>query len=327
MMSASATTLQPIRGRWRGALLQQEGLVGAAIVALSLVIELVNPEFLTTANLSDIMVNAAYVSVAAAGMTMVIVSGGIDISVGSILGVCATIAGKLAVSGVPVPVAFLTAIGAGALLGVLNGALIAFARIPPIVATLGTLSVLRGGLILVTQGEWIMNMPGDFFISQHSLLGVPIPIWVMLIVVALGWLWMRYTVGGRALYAVGGNAEAARLSGINTRRVTLQVYMMNGLLTGIAAVLYAAKFTTIQSNAGLGFELAVITAAVVGGVSILGGSGSVVGALLGALLINVISTGSVFLKISPFWLQTVQGGLILLTVLVDMLRRRRVQKL
>jgi len=321
-MSAGATTAPTMRARWQSSLGQQEGLVGAAIVALSLVIGLVNPEFFNSANLSDILVNTGYVAVAAVGMTMVIVSGGIDISVGSILGVCATIAGKLAVSGTPVPLAFLAAILAGGALGLLNGALIAYARIPPIVATLGTLSILRGGLILVTQGEWIMNMPNEFFISQRSLLGVPIPIWIMIVVVALGWFWMRYTPGGRALYAVGGNRDAARLSGIGPRRVTLQVYTVNGLLVGIAAVLYAAKFTTIQSNAGLGFELSVITAAVVGGVSILGGTGSVLGALLGAILINVIGTGAVFLRISPFWLQTVQGGLILLTVLLDMLRRR-----
>jgi ribose transport system permease protein/rhamnose transport system permease protein len=324
-MSAGATTLQP-SARRRGALLQQEGLVGAAIVALSMVIGLINPEFISPANLSDILVNTAYVAVAAVGMTMVIVSGGIDISIGSILGVCATIAGKLAVSGVPVPLAFLAAVAAGAVMGMLNGVLISFARIPPIVATLGTLSILRGGLILITQGEWIMNMPESFFISQRQYdIGgwLPIPIVVMVFAIAVGWFWMRYTASGRALYALGGNPEAARLSGISPRRVTLQVYTLNGLLVGMAAVLYAARFTSIQSNAGLGFELSVITAAVVGGVSILGGSGSVVGALLGAVLVNVISTGSVFLKISPFWLQTVQGGLILLTVLLDMLRRRR----
>src|SRR4029079_10394069 len=166
-MSAGATTLQPSALR-RGALLQQEGLVGAAIVALSMVIGLINPEFISPANLSDILVNTAYVAVAAVGMTMVIVSGGIDISIGSILGVCATIAGKLAVSGVPVPLAFLAAVAAGAVMGLLNGVLISFARIPPIVATLGTLSILRGGLILITQGEWIMNMPESFFISQRQ---------------------------------------------------------------------------------------------------------------------------------------------------------------
>src|SRR5919202_455476 len=198
-MSTSATTAQPAARRG-AALVQQEGLVGAAIVVLSLVIGLVNREFFSPANISDILVNTAYIAVAAVGMTMVIVSGGIDISVGSILGVCATVAGKLAVSGVPVPLAFLAAILVGGLHGLLNGVLIAFARIPPIVATLGTLSVLRGGLIVVTQGQWIMNMPPEFFISQNQYnLGgwLPIPVLVMVIVVAAGWFWMRYTPNGR----------------------------------------------------------------------------------------------------------------------------------
>ncbi len=329
-MSTSATAVQPLTGRWRASLVQQEGLVGAAVVALILVIGLVNPAFFTGENIADMLVNSAFIAVAAVGMTMVIVSGGIDISIGSILGVCATVAGNLAVSGVPVLLAFLVAILVGGLLGLLNGLLIAFARIPPIVATLGTLSILRGGLILVTQGQWIMNMPPAFFISQKQYnIGavLPIPVVVMVVVVAIGWFWMRYTAGGRAIYALGGNKEAARLAGLHPRLVTLQVYTINGLLAGVAAVLYAARFTSIQSNAGLGFELSVITAAVVGGVSILGGSGSVIGALLGAILINVIGTGAVFLRVSPFWLQAVQGGLILLTVLVDMLRRRRLQKL
>jgi ribose transport system permease protein/rhamnose transport system permease protein len=325
-MSATTTTSEPARTRWGNGLAQQEGLVGAAIVALSLVIGLVNPAFFDGENISDILVNSVFVAVAAVGMTLVIVSGGIDISVGSILGVCATVAGNLAVAGAPALLAFLAAILVGALLGSLNGALIAFARIPPIVATLGTLSILRGGLILATQGQWIMNMPPEFFISQKQFnLGgwLPIPVVVMGVVVALGCFYMRYTPGGRAIYALGGNPEAARLAGINPQRLTFRVYTLNGLLVGVAAVLYAARFTTIQANAGLGFELSVITATVVGGVSILGGSGSVIGALLGALLINVIGTGAVFLRVSPFWLQAVQGALVLLTVLIDVLRRRR----
>lgn len=326
-MSAGATTLRAPRSN--SALLQQEGVVAAAIVVLSLLIGLQNPSFFAADNLTDILVNSSFVAIAAVGMTMVIVSGGIDISIGSILGVCATVAGTLAQNGTPVVLAFLAAIAVGALLGAINGALIAFANIPPIVTTLGTLSILRGALILVTKGQWITDLPPEFFISQKqfNIGGVlPIPVLAMLLAVAIGWFWMRYTTAGRTLYAVGGNSEAAQLAGINTRAVTLHVYTLNGLLVGVAAVLYAARFTSIQANAGLGFELGAITAAVVGGVSILGGSGSVVGALLGALLINVISTGAVFLKISPFWLQTVQGGLILLTVLVDVLRRRRFQK-
>ncbi len=308
-----------------GLRVQQEAIVGLAIAALILVGSLSNAQFLTPGNLSDIAVNAAYIAVAAVGMTMVIVSGNIDISVGSILGVCATVAGELARSGQPVIVAFGAAILVGGLLGAINGLLVAYANIPAIVVTLGMLSILRGGLILVTQGRWIEQLPNEFFFSQRSTLDVPNPLWVMAAVVLLGALFMKYHPLGRAIYAVGNNSEAARLAGINPRSVRMFVFVANGLLVGLASVLYASKFTAIQSNAGQGFELIVITSAVVGGVSILGGSGTVLGALLGALLLSLIGTVSIFLQVSPFWLQAVQGLLILMTVLVDILRRRRMQ--
>jgi ribose/xylose/arabinose/galactoside ABC-type transport system permease subunit len=308
-----------------GLRVQQETIVGLAIGVLILVGSLSNAQFLTASNLSDIAVNAAYIAVAAVGMTMVIVSGNIDISVGSILGVCATVAGELARNGQPVVVAFGAAILVGGLLGAVNGLLVAYANIPAIVVTLGMLSILRGGLILVTQGRWIEQLPSEFFFSQRSTLGVPNPLWVMAVVVLLGMLFMKYHPFGRAIYAVGNNSEAARLAGINPQSVRMFVFVANGLLVGLASVLYASKFTAIQSNAGQGFELIVITSAVVGGVSILGGSGTVFGALLGALLLSLIGTVSIFLQVSPFWLQAVQGLLILMTVLADILRRRRMQ--
>ncbi|MCS6773949.1 MAG: ABC transporter permease [Anaerolineae bacterium] len=322
MSTPAAPTLPPLP-RPRRWVVQQESVLVAAILALTLCVSLVNPDFLNTSNLLDIAVNTAYIAVAAAGMTMVIVSGNIDISVGSMLGVCATIAGELARNDVPVPLAFAAAVIAGGIMGAVNGALVAYARIPAIVVTLGMLSILRGGLILVTQGRWIESLPQAFFFSQRSTLGIPNPVWVMVIVALLVWFFMRYHRLGRAIYAVGGNAEAARLAGINPRQVHFFVFVVNGLLVGLAAVLYASKFTAIQSNAGQGFELAVISGTVVGGVSILGGTGTVLGAVLGSLLISQIGTAAVFLKVSPFWLQAVQGGLILLTVLVDVLRRRR----
>jgi ribose/xylose/arabinose/galactoside ABC-type transport system permease subunit len=313
------------QGMLAGLRVQQETIVGLAIGVLILVGSLSNAQFLTASNLSDIAVNAAYIAVAAVGMTMVIVSGNIDISVGSILGVCATVAGELARNGQPVVVAFGAAILVGGLLGAVSGLLVAYANIPAIVVTLGMLSILRGGLILVTQGRWIEQLPSEFFFSQRSTLGVPNPLWVMAVVVLLGMLFMKYHPFGRAIYAVGNNSEAARLAGINPQSVRMFVFVANGLLVGLASVLYASKFTAIQSNAGQGFELIVITSAVVGGVSILGGSGTVFGALLGALLLSLIGTVSIFLQVSPFWLQAVQGLLILMTVLADILRRRRMQ--
>jgi rhamnose transport system permease protein len=229
----------------------------------------------------------------------------------------------LAVAGVPLAIVFPTTILAGGIIGLANGLLVAYGRIPAIVTTLGMASILKGSLILSTGGRWIYGLPPGFAISRTSLLGVPVPIFTLILFGVAFALWLKYSAKGRELYAVGGNAEAARLSGISERQVTIQVFVMNGLLVGLAAILYATNFTAIQSNVAPGFELTVITAAVIGGVSILGGTGNVVGALLGALLLQTIGTALVFLHIRAEWFLTVQGSLILLTILLDVFRRRQ----
>jgi rhamnose transport system permease protein len=267
--------------------------------------------------------NCSYIGVAAIGMTMIILCGHIDISIGAALGVCATVAGKLAVAGVPLAVVFPATILAGGIIGLINGLLVAYGRIPAIVTTLGMASILKGSLILSTGGRWIYGLPPGFSISRTSLFGIPVPIFTLILFGVAFALWLKYSAKGRELYAVGGNAEAARLSGISERQVTIQVFVMNGLLVGLAAILYATNFTAIQSNVAPGFELTVITAAVIGGVSILGGTGNVVGALLGALLLQTIGTALVFLHIRAEWFLTVQGSLILLTILLDVFRRRQ----
>jgi rhamnose transport system permease protein len=233
------------------------------------------------------------------------------------------VAGKLAVAGVPLAIVFPATILAGGIIGLLNGLLVAYGRIPAIVTTLGMASILKGSLILSTGGRWIYGLPPGFAISRTSLLGIPVPIFTLILFGVAFALWLKYSAKGRELYAVGGNAEAARLSGISERQVTIQVFIMNGLLVGLAAILYATNFTAIQSNVAPGFELTVITAAVIGGVSILGGTGNVVGALLGALLLQTIGTALVFLHIRAEWFLTVQGSLILLTILLDVFRRRQ----
>ena len=282
-----------------------------------------NHGFLEFSNFVDMLYNCSYIGVAAIGMTMIILCGHIDISVGAALGVCATVAGKLAVAGVPLAIVFPATILAGGIIGLANGLLVAYGRIPAIVTTLGMASILKGSLILSTGGRWIYGLPPGFAISRTSLLGVPVPIFTLILFGVAFALWLKYSAKGRELYAVGGNAEAARLSGISERQVTIQVFVMNGLLVGLAAILYATNFTAIQSNVAPGFELTVITATVIGGVSILGGTGNVVGALLGALLLQTIGTALVFLHIRAEWFLTVQGSLILLTILLDVFRRRQ----
>ena len=302
---------------------QQETVLFVAFCVVFGWVGSLNHGFLEFSNFVDMLYNCSYIGVAAIGMTMIILCGHIDISVGAALGVCATVAGKLAVAGVPLAIVFPATILAGGIIGLANGLLVAYGRIPAIVTTLGMASILKGSLILSTGGRWIYGLPPGFAISRTSLLGVPVPIFTLILFGVAFALWLKYSAKGRELYAVGGNAEAARLSGISERQVTIQVFVMNGLLVGLAAILYATNFTAIQSNVAPGFELTVITATVIGGVSILGGTGNVVGALLGALLLQTIGTALVFLHIRAEWFLTVQGSLILLTILLDVFRRRQ----
>ena len=301
----------------------QEATLAVFLIVLVAVIAVIAPAFLERQNIEDVLVNASFVAIASVGMTMVIVGGQIDISIGSILAVCAVLAGNLAVAGVPLIVLIPVTLIAGTLIGALNGLLVAYANIPSIIVTLGTLWFWRGLVITITKGAWIYNMPESFHFAQRDWLGVPIPVWIMLITVLGGGLFMKYRPLGRQIYAVGGNPQAALLAGVSVKRITFMTFALSGFFTAIAAILYASRFSVVQTNAGLGFEFQVITAVVVGGTSIMGGTGSVFGSLLGALLIAVIATGMTFMKVSAYWLQTVQGSLILLAVVADVLRRRR----
>jgi rhamnose transport system permease protein len=310
-------------GNWLSWLNQQETVLVLTFVIVFAGVTLLNPGFAQPSNLVDILYNSSYIAVAAVGMTMVILCGHIDISVGAALGVCATVAGQLAVAHQSMYLVFPVTILTGGVIGLLNGVLIAYGRIPAIVTTLGMASILKGGLILATGGKWIYGLPAEFGISREHILGIPVPIFAMILFGALFSIWLKFFATGREPYAVGGNAEAARLSGISQRKVTIRVFFLNGLLVGVAAILYATNFTAIQSNVAPGFELTVITSAVIGGVSILGGTGTVIGALFGAVLLQTIGTALVFLHIRAEWFQAVQGALILLTILLDVFRRRR----
>jgi rhamnose transport system permease protein len=308
---------------WLTVLNQQESVLVLAFVLVIIGVTVLNQGFIAPTNLVDILYNSSYIGVAAIGMTMVIICGHIDISIGAALGLCATVAGKLAVAGVPLGIVFAATILTGGVIGLVNGLLVAYCRIPAIVTTLGMASILKGGLILTTGGIWIYGLPPGFGISRQLILSIPVPICALIVLGMAFSFCLKYSAAGREIYAVGGNAEAARLSGLPVRRVTLGVFVLNGLLVGISAILYATNFTAIQSNVAPGFELTVITSAVIGGVSILGGTGTVVGALLGAILLQTIGTALVFLHIRAEWFQTVQGSLILLTILLDVYRRSK----
>jgi ribose/xylose/arabinose/galactoside ABC-type transport system permease subunit len=322
---STATVMIPAgRSRFRRFLsgYGQELVVLFSIVALFVVVGAVNPRFLSDTNINSIFAGNAYIAVAAIGMSMVIISGHIDVSVGSLIGVIATIAGTLAVSGYPIWIAWLVPVLFAVVVNAAVGALVAYTRIPSIVVTLGMLSILKGGLISVTAGAWITDLPADFMIAQVRILGIPSPVYFMGMLTIIAALFMRYTDFGRAIYAVGGNIDAARAAGLNPERTVVGVFALHGLFAGTAGLLFATQLQVIQSTVPPNLELTVITASVIGGVSILGGTGTVVGSTLAAILFAAIGSALIFLNVSAYWLRAVLGLLILATVLADMARRR-----
>jgi ribose/xylose/arabinose/galactoside ABC-type transport system permease subunit len=301
----------------------QEIVIACAILVLFAVVSAINPRFLGANNLNTIISGNAYIAVAAIGMSMIIITGHIDVSVGALIGVLATISGTIAVSGYPVWIAWIAPIFVGMAVNAGVGVLIAYGKIPSIVVTLGMLSILRGGLVSITGGAWINNLPPQFQLAQQRLLDIPLPVWIMVILTILAFIWMRYSAFGRSLYAIGGNSEAARAAGIPIERRIVQVFMIHGAFAGLATILFATQLKIIQSTVPPNLELTIITASVIGGVSILGGTGTVIGSTLAAILFSAIGSALIFINVSPYWLRAVIGLLILVTVLVDMLRRNR----
>jgi len=296
----------------------------AALALLSGYLSLTQPNFRDAFTLSTILTNAAYVGVVGIGMTMVIVAGQIDISVGSMLAVCALIAGTLARAGAPMFLVVLTSLALGLGMGALNGALIAYLRIPSIIVTLATLTALRGAIVWWTKGYWVMPLPpGWKFLGTTHILGLPLPVWIGWTAVLAAAYVLAHTIIGREVYALGSNPQAARLAGIDTARVTFWVFALSGLLVGLATMLHVTRFSMVQTQEGLGLEFLVITAVVVGGTNIFGGSGTVAGTYLGVLLLTVTSSALTFLGISATWDQAIRGAFILVAVTADIVRTGR----
>lgn len=296
--------------------LREAGLA-ALLTLFCLTVGLLAPSFATLANFADILTNSSYLLIAAVGMTMVMLTGGIDISIGSMLAVCATVAGTTAAAGWPVGLVALSTLAAGLALGLLNAGLIVPGRIPPIIATLATLTLLRHGLIHFTGGRWI-NLPVAFrTVGLSAPAGIPLPIWVAALTALAAWLFLAWTRTGRSVYAVGDNPEAAAHLGVPVSRIRATVYALMGLLMGLSAFAYASRWSAIQTNAGQGLEMVVITAVVVGGTNVFGGSGTILGTVLGVLLIACIGGALTPLHIEPVWEKAFQGALILVAVIVN----------
>lgn len=297
----------------------------AALVALVVLLALLSGDFLTTNNLLNVGVQASVTAVLAFGMTFVIVSGGIDLSVGSIAGLSGIVTGWTATTaGVPMWLAVLAGAASGVLAGVVSGILITAGRMPPFIATLAMLSVARGLALVLADGRPIPLDGWLATLGSGELFGfLPYPVLVLVAAAVATGLLLRRTYAGRAMYAIGGNAEAARLSGIRVDRQQVLVYALSGLFAAVAGILLAARLASAQPEAGTGYELDAIAAVVIGGASLSGGVGTAVGTLIGALILAILRNGLNLLDVSAFWQQVVIGAVIAAAVLFDTLRRRR----
>ena len=308
---------------------REYGVLGLLLLAV-LVVTAVNPTFLAAGNVRNVLVQCAPAAIVACGLTLVIVTREIDISVGSLMGLLAAVMGILTSpqrAGMPVAVGIALTLVLGAAVGFLNGVLVVFGRVPSIIVTLGMLTALRGLTEVLMGGEWITDLPPALrFFGTGTMLEIPVSLWVAAVVIVCSMALARKTRLGLRIYAVGGNPAAARLAGLSIRRTKLFVFTLTGFLTAVATVVGVTQLSVIESEIGVGFELLVVTCVVVGGTSISGGTGTIVGSLLGVLLLGTVRTFLIFLRLgemSTYWERAIQGAFILAAVLLDHVARRR----
>ena len=309
----------------------REAGISLFILILVTVITLREPSFLSVDNFEDILLNISILTIVALAQAIVIITRGIDLSVSSTIGLVAMMVAFVVKENPELPVLFSVLLGMalGAVLGMFNGLTITLGKVPPIIATLGTLSIYRGLVFYYSQGTWInsFELPRNFkLLSKGTPLGLPNMVIIAILVAVVVYYFLNYTRTGRDIFAIGSNPDAAQFAGIRKQRIIFLVYLISGLLAGLAAVLWASRFESAQTNTGLGFELQTVAASVIGGVSTSGGAGTVPGVLLGVLLLGIIQNALPLVHISPFWQLAVQGLLILIAVVTDNLILRRAQR-
>ena len=307
----------------------QKYIIVVAIFAEVTVFSLLAPQFLSIDNLVNVALSIAITGILAVGMTFVILTGGIDLSVGSVLAVAGIVAAICAktLGDAGIFVGIIAAVLVGVLCGLFNGVTVSRFRVPPFVVTLAVLTIARGLAFIIADkfsgSTSVSELPAGFaFLGREKLFGLPVPVITMLIVFAIGWFLLRHTRFGRYVYAIGGNSEASFLAGINVKSVTTWVYVLNGFLVGLAGVTLASRLGAGLANAGMQYELDVIAAVVVGGTSLMGGKGSVVSTLFGAIFIGVLNNGLNLAGIDPYLQKVSLGVVILLAVLADQINKR-----
>jgi ribose transport system permease protein len=299
---------------------EQKSLI--ALILLIVVVSFLNPHFFTTGNILNILRQTSVSAIIAVGMTLVILTGGIDLGVGSVLALCGAFAASLIAMEVSVMIAVPVALFAGAALGAMSGIIIAKGKVQAFIATLVTMTLLRGVTMVYTDGRPISTGFTDVadsfsWIGTGYLLGVPVPIWLMVIVFASVWYLLNHTRFGRYVYALGGNEAATRLSGINVDKVKIGVYAICGVLAALAGLIVTSRLSSAQPTAGMGYELDAIAAVVVGGTSLAGGKGRIMGTLIGALIIGFLNNALNLLDVSSYFQMIAKAVVILLAVLVE----------
>jgi inositol transport system permease protein len=314
--------------------LKKYAIIGILLLFVILLSLLTRGTFLQPQNLINVIRQVAAIGIIATGMTFVIIINGIDLSVGSIVAVSAVVSSSLAQTPeasvimypglqLPVIVAILSGLLVGGLLGLINGSLIAGFKIAPFIATLGMMTAARGLALIYSNGRPISRLSPSFnFIGQGDFLFVPVPIWILAIVAVGAHVILNFTRFGRHTYAIGGNEQAARVSGIHLNKIKVGIFALSGLLAGLAGIMLAARIGSGNPQLGTGIELDAITAAVIGGTSFNGGIGTVWGTIVGALIIGIINNGLDLLNVSPFMQQVVKGTIIVLAIIIDERKNR-----
>ena len=309
--------------------LPKESGIFLALVVIAAVIAIVEPKFLGLVNILNVLRQVSFVAIMALGVFVVIITSGIDLSIGSVFAFSGIACGLAMQADLPLGLAVLIGLITGAALGTVNGAIVAYVGVTPFIVTLGMLSMARGGVLVLTGGKavdapWIDGFGEAFrYLRRECFLGVSPAIVAMAAVALVTHVLLSYTAFGRRLYAVGGNEEATRLSGVDVKRVKLAAYAISGLYAAIASVLYVGKLGSAEAKVGEGQELNAIAAAVIGGTSLLGGEGTVLGVLIGAMIMGVVRNGMTMMGIESIWEKVVIGGIIVLAAAIDVVRRKR----
>ncbi|MCJ7842971.1 ABC transporter permease [Lederbergia sp. NSJ-179] len=294
-------------------------------LVIFVVFSTLSSNFFTVGNISLILTQMTTTGLIAIGMLMVILFGGIDLSVGSVLAVVGTIVGMLVNAGVNPTLAALIGLIVGAICGAVNGFFITRFNIPDIITTLATMFIFRGLAVAISGGQWVNNFPSSFnYFGQGSFLAIPVSVWLLIIASVIFWYVLTQTTFGRRIYAIGGNPDAAKLAGMNIKKTKLYVYICSGMLTSVAAVIFASNIGNVQaSTAGKGIEFTVIAAVLIGGASIFGGVGTLPGTIIGVLLMGVIKNGLVLSQASVYWIDAATGFILILAIIMNTIQRSR----